>query len=148
MVSATILTAAGPLAKGLFGLFDDLFTSEEERLAAKLKLMELEQSGALAQIGVNKQEAQHDSMFVAGWRPFIGWVCGTAFAWHFVLLPITAAILAASGVDFTPPQFEMSALMTVLGGMLGLGGLRTYEKLQGVSSGLKPSSDGIDRRAK
>lgn len=86
---------------------------------------------AKAQIEVNKTEAAHRNVFVAGWRPFIGWTCGTAFAYHFVLQPVCVFVLAANGVTVELPSFDMSALMTVLTGMLGLGGLRTFEKIKG-----------------
>ena len=86
-----------------------------------------------AQIEVNKTEAAHRNVFVAGWRPFIGWVCGAAFAYHFVLQPIFVFALAAYGVSLELPSFDMGALMTVLTGMLGLGGLRTFEKMKGTA---------------
>jgi hypothetical protein len=92
------------------------------------------QSLALAQIEVNKAEATNSSLFVAGWRPFIGWTCGTALAWHFVLEPMIGAAFAWAGVDAPElPAFDMQSLMTILTGMLGLGGLRTFEKYKGVS---------------
>lgn len=89
---------------------------------------------ALAQIDVNKTEAASASLFKGGWRPFIGWTCGTAFAYHFVLQPLLVFVLVAFGQPVPDlPKFEMDALMTVLFGMLGLGGLRTFEKFKGVS---------------
>jgi hypothetical protein len=73
-------------------------------------------------------------VFKGGWRPFIGWVCGSAFAYHFVLQPVIVFVVLAVGVDLPPlPEFDMTSLMTVLMGMLGLGGLRTYEKKQGIA---------------
>lgn len=89
---------------------------------------------ALAQIEVNKAEAQSPSVFKGGWRPFIGWICGTAFLYHFVLQPLLIFAIAASGADIPDlPEFDMASLMTVLGGMLGLGALRTYEKQQALT---------------
>lgn len=89
---------------------------------------------ALAQIKVNEAEAASGSNYRGGWRPFIGWVCGTAFAYHFVLQPVLVFVVAVLGVQLpTLPEFDMASLMTVLGGMLGLGGLRTFEKYKGVS---------------
>jgi len=87
----------------------------------------------LAQIQLNKQEAAHKNIFVAGWRPFVGWICGVALAYHFVLSPVIETILIASGVVMDLPSFEFSQLSSILMGMLGLGGLRTYEKMKGVS---------------
>jgi len=89
---------------------------------------------ALAQIEVNKAEAESPSIFKGGWRPFIGWICGTAFLYHFVLQPLLLFAIAVFGVEISElPEFDMASLMTVLGGMLGLGGLRTYEKQRNLT---------------
>lgn len=89
---------------------------------------------AMAQIKTNQEEAKHRSIFVAGWRPFIGWVCGLAFAYHFILQPFIVFLLVANGKTLdTLPDFDMYTLVTVLGGLLGLGGLRTYEKTKGLA---------------
>ena len=89
---------------------------------------------AMAQVEVNKAEAQHKSIFVAGWRPFVGWTCGVALAYHFVLAPLILFGVGISGVEIPElPAFDMDSLMTVLLGMLGLGGLRTYEKQKGLT---------------
>jgi len=82
----------------------------------------------------NQVEASHRTVFVAGWRPFIGWVCGMAFAYHFVLQPLLVFLLAIYGANVNLPEFDMSVLTTVLMGILGLGGLRTYEKLKGAAA--------------
>lgn len=79
------------------------------------------------QTKINEVEAQHRSMFVAGWRPSVGWVCSLAFAYHFIVFPIIRTIYP--DVDF--PELDTEPLFTVLMGMLGLGGLRTFEKLKG-----------------
>ena len=81
------------------------------------------------QTKINEIEAQHRTLFVAGWRPFIGWVCGLAFAYHFILFPIIRTIYP----DVQFPKLDTEPLFTVLLGMLGLGGLRTYEKLKDKS---------------
>ena len=87
-----------------------------------------------AQNVTNQVEASHRTVFVAGWRPFIGWVCGMAFAYHFVLQPLLVFLLAIYGANVKLPEFDMSVLTTVLMGILGLGGLRTYEKLKGAAA--------------
>jgi hypothetical protein len=74
---------------------------------------------------INKIEAQHRTIFVAGWRPFIGWVCGVALAYNFVLRDLLIWFI---GPEQVPPALQMEHLMTVLIGMLGLGGMRTFEK--------------------
>lgn len=92
------------------------------------------QEQLLAQLEVNKTEAAHRSMWVAGWRPFVGWSCGAAMAWHFILLPVTLFITSFTGFEVPElPAFDMDSLMTVLLGMLGLGGLRTFEKSKGLA---------------
>jgi hypothetical protein len=89
---------------------------------------------AMAQIEVNKAEAASNSIFKGGWRPFIGWVCGIAFAYHFVLQPLLIFVMTYLGHPVPElPDFDMASLMTVLGGLLGLGGLRTFEKYKGIS---------------
>lgn len=82
------------------------------------------------QAEINKMEAQHRTVFVAGWRPFIGWVCGFALAYNFVLRDLLIWYL---GPETAPPALQMEHLMTVLLGMLGLGGMRTFEKLNDKS---------------
>ena len=82
------------------------------------------------QTKINEAEAMHRSVFVAGWRPFIGWVCGIALAYNFVLRDL---IIFVVGEDAVPPALQMDHLMTVLMGMLGLGAFRTYEKIKNVS---------------
>lgn len=153
MALPAALMAAGPIASGLFGLIDQLFTSDDERMAAKLKVLELEKSGELAQIAVNTQEAKHTSLFVAGWRPFIGWVCGLAFSWTFLIYPMLKFAVLAFGVPLDLsllPIMDLSEMMPVLMGMLGLGAMRSYERRNGVERNTwkaPTSPDGVDRRA-
>jgi len=87
----------------------------------------------LAQIEVNKIEASHRSIFVAGWRPCCGWICAIALGYHFVLQPIILFVLSLYDLQYQLPKFDMGALLYVLGGMLGLGGLRSYEKSKGLT---------------
>jgi len=108
---------------------------QREKLAHELATMAERHAHemALAQIEVNKVEAASDSIFKSGWRPAIGWVCGSAFAYHFVLQPVLIFFLTLFGAEIPElPKFEMEALMTVLLGLLGLGGLRTFEKYKHV----------------
>lgn len=120
------------------GLLDKFIEDKDQKaqLAHDLSTMAERhaQELAVAQIEVNKAEAASGSIFKGGWRPFIGWVCGSAFAYHFVLQPIIVFGVTASGVELPPlPEFDMASLMTVMMGMLGLGGLRTYEKQKGIT---------------
>jgi len=75
---------------------------------------------------INKMEAQHRSVFVAGWRPFIGWICGVALLYNFIIRDVIAWL----SPDAIPPAIQMDQLITILLGMLGLGGLRTFEKIK------------------
>ena len=120
-------------------VFDKIFPDKEKAEQAKLEFAasarqrsdELEHKIAIAQIEVNKTEAASDDKFKSRWRPFIGWVCGIAFAWHFFLQPMVIFVLTIRGLDIPDlPEFDMSTLLTVLMGLLGLGTLRTYEKIK------------------
>jgi hypothetical protein len=87
----------------------------------------------LAQMKVNAVEASHRSIFIAGWRPCVGWVCALAFAMHFLIMPLL--MVASIYLDFTPPviDFDMEALMSIMMGMLGIAGMRSFEKIKGIT---------------
>lgn len=126
------------LIEPVTGLLDKVIEDKDQKakLAHEIATMadNHAQQLALAQIEVNKAEAASNSVFKGGWRPFVGWVCGIAFAYHFVLQPVVIFILAYCGLEVPDlPEFDMGQLMTVLMGMLGLGGLRSFEKYKGVS---------------
>lgn len=92
------------------------------------------QEQIMGQLEINKAEAQHRSIFVAGWRPFLGWGLSFAMIWHFVLVPMVTFGFAYAGMAAPDlPVFDMDSLLTVLLGMLGLGGLRTVEKIKKVT---------------
>ena len=130
-----MLTALiGPVSNLLGKFIED--KDMKNKLAHEVATMAENHAQELAkgQLAINREEAKHKSIFVAGWRPFIGWTCGIALAWHFVFSPITIFICAYIGVVIPDlPTFDMGSLMTVLMGMLGLGGLRTYEKQKGLT---------------
>jgi hypothetical protein len=120
------------------GLLDKFVEDKDQKakLAHDLATMAERHAQELAkgQLEINKAEAQHRSIFVAGWRPFLGWCLSFAMAWHFVLAPITMFIAGWAGVTIPElPVFDMDSLMTVLLGMLGLGGLRSFEKYKGLT---------------
>jgi hypothetical protein len=119
-------------------LLGKFIPDETERLKLAHEIATLTQKQAheiaIAQIEVNKVEAASSSLFKSGWRPAIGWVCGIAFAYHFVLQPLLIFVMTYAGHPIPPlPEFDMASLMTVLGGLLGLGGLRTFEKYKGIT---------------
>ena len=92
------------------------------------------QQALLAQLEINKAEAASGSLFKGGWRPCVCWVCAIAFFYHFVGQPVIVFVLTITGVEIPDlPNFNMNTLLTVLGGMLGIGGLRSYEKQKGLT---------------
>jgi len=107
--------------------FPDKTKAEQAQLAAVLQEMQ-------GQLDANRVEAASSSVFVAGWRPFIGWICGAACAWNWVLLPIVRLGIQWSGSDVQVSAADISEMFPLLLGMLGLGGLRTVEKIKGVAS--------------
>ena len=87
----------------------------------------------MAQIEVNKVEAAHRNMFVAGWRPAIGWICALGMAGNFLIIPFVNMGLELTGTDVLIPMIQLAEMMPVLMGMLGLGAMRSFEKAKGVS---------------
>lgn len=125
-------------------LIDRLFPNQADKDKAKLELLTLQQNGelkvlesevqlALGQIAVNKAEAESTDPFRAGWRPFIGWVCGLGLAFQFVVRPLANWTIAIQGSTTFLPGLELETLMTLLFGLLGLGAYRTVEKTKGLS---------------
>lgn len=124
---AGFCTGIGNLAKDL----REAITGEipaAQRSIIEQKLMEMEFLLEKAQTDVNLVEARHPNIFVAGWRPFIGWVCGVAIAYNFVLNPLIIWISKLYGSQVVPPVLDVGSLMTLVLSLLGLGGMRSYEK--------------------
>lgn len=120
------------------GLLDKFIEDKDAKNAMAHEIATMAEKAAheaaMAQVEVNKAEAQHRSVFVAGWRPFIGWTCGVALAYHFILSPLILFGAGWAGAEIPElPAFDMDSLMTVLLGMLGLGGMRTFEKAKGLT---------------
>jgi hypothetical protein len=127
-------TLIGPVT----GILDKFIEDKDQKNALAHEIATMAERHAqetkMAQIEVNKAEAQHKSIFVSGWRPFIGWTCGTALAYHFVLAPIILFATAYAGIEVPElPSFDMETLTTILLGMLGLGSLRSFEKYKGLT---------------
>jgi hypothetical protein len=130
-----LITTLLPSIMDVAGRF--LPEDKEKRAAAEreieAKLTESLANIDLAQLDINKTEAAHRSLFVAGWRPAVGWTCTAALAYSYVLEPILTFGLAQAGYLVDLPAVDMSQMMPVLMGMLGLGSLRSWEKVKGVS---------------
>jgi hypothetical protein len=112
------------------GIIDKVADKIDEFTLDKAEKAQLIQEINKAQIEVNKVEANSNSLFVSGWRPFVGWTCGVALCYHFVLQPFLTFVLYSFGHQIILPTFDMGTLTTILMGMLGLGGLRSYEKVK------------------
>lgn len=119
-------------------VLDRVLPDPAQQAAAKLELLKLQQNGELAQISgqmeINKVEAASSSLFVSGWRPSVGWVCSAGFAVQFIIGPLAEWGSALAGHPVKFPQMDTGTMMPLLLGMLGLGGLRTAEKLADKAS--------------
>lgn len=127
-------------------LIDRLWPDPAQAAAAKVELYKMEKSGELAeltaktelakgQIGVNMEEAKNPRLFVSGWRPWVGWVCGAAFAYAAIVEPVARFIAAVVfGYKGAFPVIDTALTMQVLFGILGLGAMRMREKEKGVAS--------------
>lgn len=112
-------------------VFDQLFTSDQEREQAAAVMEKIRQRPHILQAEINRMEAAHRSIFVAGWRPFIGWVCGMGFLWAFLLHPLFEWMVVLFDLKVTPPLIMTDNMMELVLALLGLGALRSVEKLKG-----------------
>jgi len=129
LIGGGLVTAA----EGVANIIDRFVETDEEKQAAELIKAKLMMKPSLAQVELNKVEAGHRSIFVAGWRPFIGWVCGFALLWHFILFDLLTWVTVNffSHVSELPELTGTETLVTVLLSLLGLGAMRTAEKFGG-----------------
>ena len=122
------LTAGLDLANSVISkLWPDKTDAEKQQLAAAVSLVQ-------GQLAINAAEASNPSVFVSGWRPAVGWICGAACAWNWIGLPIAKLGLALYGHQIMLNPADIGEMMPILLGMLGLGGFRTVEKINGVAA--------------
>lgn len=138
------LTGFGAVFDFASKVIDKIFPDPEKKAAAQLELLKLQQTGELAQLAavtdlakgqlsVNQAEAGNQSLFVSGWRPFVGWVCGAGLAYSAILEPVARFIASVKfGYTGTFPPIDTTITMQILMGMLGLGAMRSYDKKNGV----------------
>jgi roadblock/LC7 domain-containing protein len=129
-VVTALLPALGTL---IDRLIPDRAAAEKAKAEMEQQLVTAANAAAMAQVEVNKVEAAHSSVFVAGWRPSIGWVCAAGLAWAFVVAPIASWALMVLGIKAELPAIQFDHLFELVLAMLGIGGLRTFEKLRGVA---------------
>ena len=129
-IVTALLPALGTLVDRLI---PDRATAEKAKAEMEMQLVNAANEAAMAQVDVNKIEAGHSSVFVAGWRPSIGWVCAAGLAWAFVVAPVASWALIMLGIRAELPAIQFDHLFELVLAMLGIGGLRTFEKLRGVA---------------
>lgn len=129
-----VRAAIGPLFEGVLRLIPDKNKRAEAEELFNGQILQALTSLVQGQLDINREQAKHKSVFVAGARPFLLWVCGVSFAWQFFLGPMCHWLLLIWAPETpAPPVLDIGPLMTLCLGMLGLGGLRTYEKRLGVA---------------
>ena len=135
------LPIIGDLIDGVKDLVSEAIVDKDKKLQINLELAKLADEAdkrlhdeMIAQTEVNKAEATHRSIFVAGWRPFIGWTGGLGLAWTFVVGPMAEFLARLFGWAGTMPVLDVTQLMVLVTGMLGFGGLRSYDKQKGTSN--------------
>ena len=134
---AALIPALAPIVERLVGLIPDPDERERQRAELERQIAAAIEQRAAQQAEINKVEAGSAILFVAGWRPFIGWVCGAGLAWTFVGQPVASWAIAAFAIPATLPLLPTDGLLELVLAMLGLGGLRTFERVRGVArSGL------------
>ena len=129
-LSKLIGGSIGEMADGVAGAIDRFVETEEEKKAAELLLMKVQQEPDKWQTEINKIEAGHRSMFVAGWRPALGWICAAALFWGWILGPTLMFLYPGR----TFPGIEVGQAISLVMAMLGLSAVRTYEKGKGLTA--------------
>ena len=122
-----LLNSAGQFAKDIRQAITGEI-SQEKKAEIEQRGLEIEYALTKAQTDINLEEAKHPSIFVAGWRPFVGWVCGFSLGWQFIGSPIFEWIIKIADKNVSAPEMDTGSLVTVLFALLGLGGMRTFEK--------------------
>ncbi len=123
----------GDTLKTVGNVIDDLHFSGEEKEKLKLQMKEIDAKLKEKQLDINKAEASHKSIFVSGWRPFLGWVSGLSIGYVYLFQPILDMILQMFDVKVDWVVLDLGQLMPLVLGMLGLGGLRSFEKAKGLT---------------
>jgi hypothetical protein len=142
MLSGVTINDVGSIFTGIGGLLKDIRAAitgkldPAQQLEIESKILELQSQAQSAQNQINLAEAAHPNLFVSGWRPFVGWVCGSGLAYAYILMPLLQWLVTVLGADMPPlPAINTGELVPLLTALLGLGGLRTIEKVQNVARG-------------
>lgn len=135
MLGELVKGALGPIMDGVLRFIPDKNKRAEAKEQFESQMLLAMTALVQGQLDINKEQAKHSSVFVAGARPFLLWVCGVGYAWTFLIEPMVSWGVAIAGVELAapPPRLDLGPLSTLTLGMLGLGGLRTYEKRLGTA---------------
>jgi len=139
------ITGLGSIFSFASTILDKIFPNKDEANKAKLEMIRLQQEGQFKELEleyksmteqmlINAEEAKHPSVFVSGWRPAIGWICGTALFYNYIFMPLFTYIAVWLGGAPPMPVLDSGELMTLLFGMLGISGMRSFEKYKNVAS--------------
>lgn len=128
------LLGIGSVIESVGKVAEHFVTTDKEKMAMEIEMRKLDQALDMAQLAVNTEEAKSSSVFVSGWRPAIGWTCGLGLLYVSFLLPVSQFVAKMYGYAGSFPEVDTTITMQVLFGMLGLSGMRTYEKTKGVAS--------------
>lgn len=132
-VIGSLLGGKDGALKTIAKVVDEIHTSEDEKLDKKILMQRIQQKLAEKQLDVNKVEAGHRSIFVSGWRPAIGWVGGFSLMFEFILSPSIEWYAKFSGLEITAPNIETGSLLAIVTSMLGVAGMRSFEKSKGLT---------------
>lgn len=132
-LSNIVGSSASGLIEGIAGAADRFIETDEERKQFEKVMARMRLEPHLVQAEINKIEAGHRSLFVAGWRPFVGWVCGIALAWGWIGAPLAEWLTNIYGIEADMPSLAIDQAISLVMAMLGVGGMRSWEKNKGVS---------------
>lgn len=133
-ITMSILTTLLPFIDAIVDRIPDPKEAKKRKDELRKAAQAMEAELLKSQVELNKIEASHKSIFVAGWRPFIGWVLGSSLAYHFLVQRLLQVVLQAFGVEITLPDVEIGEIITLTIGMLGMGSLRTLDKIKNVDT--------------
>jgi len=128
-----LLGGKGGALKTIAKVVDEIHTSDEEKLDKKILMQRIQQKLAEKQLDVNAKEASHRSVFVSGWRPFIGWIGELALMFEFILSPCIEWYAKFAGLNLTAPEIQTGPLLAIVTSMLGVAGMRSFEKAKGLT---------------
>ena len=134
MIGAIISSVlGGGIGKAIGTVAKTIGAWQDKKISAQVAMAEIAIRVPTMQMEINKIEANHPSIFVSGWRPFIGWICGAGFGYAFLIQPLVNGFIGMMGYEQTFPSLDTGVLVSIVVPMLGLAGYRSYEKVKGIA---------------